>query len=123
MTLVEVMMALVILAVLAVGSSAVFGHSFGMIETSRSKRLALDLASSRLDRLQSAGTSYADVAAASETEITVGPWPGSVTTEVDEKSESTMDGTIYYKEVTVTVSWIKNQQTNSVSLDTIVGKK
>ncbi len=119
MTLVEVMMALVILTITSVGSGAFFYQAFGMIETYRSKRLALDIASARLDRLQSAGTNYADVADTSETGLTIGQWPATLSTQVTER----FDAPARYKEVKVTVSWIKDQQNHQVSLESIVGKK
>ena len=58
MTLIEVMIALIILTITAIGSGAFFYQAFSLMETARNKRLALDLATAQLDSLQSAATNF-----------------------------------------------------------------
>jgi len=113
---VEVLVALTLLSVVVLGAAGFFVHSLRSIQDARTKRIALQVASSQLDRLLAAD--YEDVVSSTDSAAMVGDFPASVTTEVTERS----DGNARYKEVEVTLGWQIGSRTLSVTLTTIVGK-
>jgi prepilin-type N-terminal cleavage/methylation domain-containing protein len=55
MTLVEVMLATLVLALLAIGGGAFLQHGTGQVMTQQSERVAAELANGRLDELRASG--------------------------------------------------------------------
>jgi type II secretory pathway pseudopilin PulG len=109
------MVAIVLIGIVAVGSAVFFVHSLDMVEVTRSRRLALELASSRLDDLRAGH--YEDVVADADGEaVRVGPHSGTLRTTVTEPDSR--DG--LYREVVVTVSWTKGARAYRVSTATLI---
>lgn len=116
-TLVEVVVGIVLAGVVALGAAGFFYHSISLIDNSRTKRIALELVSSRLD--DALASTYDSVLPSTESGVTVGNWTGTALTQVTEYSE----GSAHYKVVQVTIKWQKAGNTYQVALSTIVGEK
>jgi len=118
-SLVEVMVALVVLAVALLGTGSFFVYAFGQMEELKTKRIALELASAELDRMLA--VDYSDVVSGTQSGVTLGDYTATVTTVVTERSAGSP--AYDYREVVVTVSWQKQGRALEVVLSTIVGKK
>ena len=103
MTLVEVMIAVLILGIVAVGSVAFFLHARVAIEQAANRRTATQIARERLERARNAGYS---VVANAKSEVVVDgttySWALNVTDALGEPGDS---GSAY-KILDVTVEWI-----------------
>lgn len=118
-SLVEVMVALVILGMALLGTGGFFVYAFGQMAELKIRRVALEMASAELDRMLAAD--YSDVVSGTQTNIALAGYTATVDTAATEKSAGSP--THYYKEVVVTVSWQKQGRPFSVVLSTFVGKK
>ncbi|MBN1805541.1 MAG: prepilin-type N-terminal cleavage/methylation domain-containing protein [Sedimentisphaerales bacterium] len=112
MSLVEVMIAVFISAIVMLGGSFFFVASTGQINLREQYRAASRLASQKLEELK----------AADYDEVTEGEVTDSVTLEKSSYQRSVVTTDIgSYKQVTVTVGW--GTTGNSVSLETFIAPK
>jgi len=112
------MVALVILGIMMVGTSAFFAHAMNQIEDARSNRIALETASAKIDE---ALTAAYDTIRSNTESTTVGEWPATITRTITERSAGSP--TYRYKEITATVTWTKRGAGHTVSLTGIVGNR
>ncbi len=112
-------MAMIVLGVALLGTGAFFVYGLGHMEEQKTRRVALEVASARLDRLLA--MDYAGVVSGAESGVSVGAYSGTVTTAVSEQSDGSP--VYYYKTVTVTVSWQKQGRPFDVALTSIVGRR
>ena len=117
MTLVEVLIAMVLLGIAMVGTAGFFVHSIELIDAAKGRRIALEMVSSRMDQLLA--SDFDDVVDATETGVQVGQWDATMTTAVTTCTE----GSAQYKEVAVTAAWTRGAQAQSVAFTSIVGKQ
>lgn len=127
-TLVEVLIAIVIMTILLVGGLQFVTVGREAVTVERYHRLALLIAESRLeDARQYAYSSLATSLAETNTPVTLGNIAGTRTTvveHIDDDFDGTGGGdadgnTVDYKKITVTVNWASR---HSVSLETYVSE-
>lgn len=115
-SLVEAVVAILVLSIIILGSSFLFVSGQGYIDMRGRHRIAAELAAQKLEELKAGN--YNDIAEG-ETEESFSlddlPYTRSVATE-------TRDGGLY-KKVQVTVSWQQMGKQRNVSLDTFIAPK
>ena len=116
-SLIEVMVAILLLSIVAVGSAGFFYQSLAMIEEYRSRRLAMELATSEIDSLRK--SHYTDIKPYEISGLMIGNWVSEIIVTVNEVAE----GDARRKEVEVTVNWGMPVGEKTLSLNTIVGKR
>lgn len=107
-SLIEVLIALFILVIVILGGELYFYYGRSGIKKEEHRRVALELASRRLEELKA--TDYDSISGSTETIDTLPS--GEITTVVQNQ-----DG---YKKVTVTVSWGESPGTTKVELVTLI---
>lgn len=115
-TLVEVVTASFIFAIVVVGSATMFVMAKRQVQNELRRRQAIQLASSRLEELK-AGDYDA---------IVLGTEPNTLTVDghtYNRETVTTLESSSLFKNVTVSISWDRTGHTYSVALDTIIGPK
>ncbi len=113
-SLIEVMTAVLITAIVMLGGSMFFASSTGQINLREQYRAASRLASQKLEELKA--VDYDTVA--------VGEVTDSVTLESSSYNRKVVTKDIgSYKEVTVTITWGTGSQQNNINLVTLIAPK
>ena len=120
MTLVEIMLAILILAIVVLGSSFMFVYGTGMIAQSKNYRVATELASQKLEYFRSENAYNIDINDVQEDEsIALSEMTFTRHTEVEAQPEEDP----VYKKVAVTVQWVNKGKTREVKLNTLYVKR
>jgi prepilin-type N-terminal cleavage/methylation domain-containing protein len=114
-TLVELLLAIVLLAILTIGGLNFFVYGRSDINREGHRRVALELASQKFEELKADG--YALVISEDESNLSLDNISCLRTTSVTEIEIGEL------KEVTVTVSWDEKGVTNNVELTTLIAKR
>jgi prepilin-type N-terminal cleavage/methylation domain-containing protein len=111
-TLVEVMLAILILTIVILGSALLYVYGLGHISLSKNYRVATELAAQKLEQLEADNHYHIDIPAGETSEdISLG---GVAFTR-----DTTTEDLGLYKKVNVTVNWTQNQRLRDVSLVTL----
>ncbi len=111
-TLVEVMLAILILTIVILGSALLYVYGLGHISLSKNYRVAAELAAQKLEQLEADNHYHIDIPAGETSEdISLG---GVAFTR-----DTTTEDLGLYKKVNVTVNWTQNQRLRDVSLVTL----
>ena len=116
MTLVEVMLAILVLTIVILGSALLYVYGLGHISLSRNYRMATELAAQKLEQLKADNHYHIDI-------------PDGDTSEdisfdgISFTRETTTEDLGLYKKVEVIVNWTQNQRLRDVSLVTLYVKR
>jgi len=110
-SLIEVMVAVVICAIVMLGGSSLFVHGRSQIDLQKNARVAVQLAAQKLEELKAG--SYNDIEEG-QTEECISLEDSSFTRTVD------TEDTGKYKKVRVAVSWKQASKDHAVGLATII---
>jgi prepilin-type N-terminal cleavage/methylation domain-containing protein len=112
MTLVEVMLAILILTIVILGSALLYVYGLGHISLSKNYRVATELAAQKLEQFEADNHYHIDIPAGETTEgISLGG--------VSFTRDTTTEDLGLYKKVKVTINWTQNQRLRDVSLVTL----
>jgi len=115
-SLIEIMVAIVVLAMIIIGGSALFSYSRGQIQLQKYSRMAVQLAAQKLEELKAGN--YNDIAADSndiKEDIALDDFLCTRSTLIVD--------TGLYKQVAVVVQWGSDNQKYEVSLNTFIAPK
>ena len=116
MTLVEVMLAILILTIVILGSAMLYVYGLGHISLSKNYRVATELAAQRLEQLEADNHYHIDIPDGETSEnISLGG--------ISFIRDTTTEDLGLYKKVNVTVNWTQNQRPREVSLVTLYVKR
>jgi len=116
MTLVEVMLAILILTIVILGSALLYVYGLGHISLSKNYRVATELAAQKLEQFQADNHYHIDIP---DGETSEDVSLGGVSFTRDTMTEDLG----LYKKVNVTVNWTQNQRPREVSLVTLYVKR
>ncbi len=114
-SLVEVLTAIIIFGIVAVGSMTFFTYGRTHINRSTRRRLALELGRDKMERLKA--TAYADIGSGVESEVALGSTATCIRTTTSTERSVTMGK---YKELSVRVQWPAESPTNDIWLYTVI---
>lgn len=115
-SLVEGLVAIIVLAIVLVGAAPFFYAGHSLIHRSRLKREAVEIAAGHLEELTAHGF---EGIAGDETEVTLGD--GITATMTTEVEDTLIDGDGNgYRQVAVSIEWTFNNKPNDVSMVTYV---
>ncbi len=117
-TLVEVVVALVLLAVGVLGALAFFSAGTSFLSVQNHKRTAAEIAYSHQEELRTASFDALPSQQEDDQEVQIDALAGLRDTVVEDVDED-QDGTVDYRKVTVTVSWLENQRDQRVEVVTL----
>ena len=113
-TLIEVLVAVLIFGLVAVGAMTFFIYGRNHINAAGKTRLALELARAKVEQLKA--SPYASVTSDAESGLNLGVMQAARTTTVTEINA----GSGTYKQVSVCVQWPQNSPRHEMSLFTLI---
>ena len=113
-SLVEVLTAILIFGIVAVGTMTFFTYGRTHINRSTRRRLALELGRDKMERLKA--TAYADISSEVESNVSLGSTTCIRTTASTERTVTVGK----YKEVSVRVQWPADNPADEVRLYTVI---
>jgi len=117
-TLVEVLVAMIVLAVGALGALALYAVGATLLNVENHKRTAAEIAYSRQEELRTVSFDGLPSYQEDDQAVEIDALPGLRDTLVEDVDED-QDGTVDYRKVTVTVSWLENQRDQQVQVVTL----
>ena len=115
-SLIEVMLAISILVIIVLGGASLFAYGAGQISQSKHSRVAVELASQKLEQLRADNNISIEIPdGETKLDITVGDVSYEQTT-VTEDLDS-------YKKVEVTVNWTQMDKQRNVNMATLYAKR
>jgi Tfp pilus assembly protein PilV len=116
-SLVEVMVASIVLLVGVLGAFTYFVYSRSSLNVEAHRRIAAEIAHSRLEELRAVSFGSLPSCGEQNQAVPIEALPGYRDTLVEDVDENS-DGTVDYRKVTVKVRWVEGSRSREVSLVT-----